>query len=165
MIWGGIAGNLIILKSMKPYQKYRLRISLLVLTLVLALLAIVVLMREGEKRQADAFAGHFAQLYAEGDVDGILDLFYWHGVPQHHRSRLRIALQAESRYPLDRVEIQRASSRAIEEAFGNTSIRLNLIPRWRMATVLATEDRLGNAYWVGRTAAGEWRIAGAKGLE
>ncbi len=150
---------------MQPSKKYRLRISLLVVTLVLALLAIVVLMREGEKRQADAFAGHFAQLYAEGDIDGILDLFYWQGVPQHHRTRLRIALQAETRYPLDRVKIQRASSRSIEEAFNNTSITLNLSPRWRMETILATEDRLGNAYWVGLTDAGKWRIAGAKGLE
>jgi hypothetical protein len=150
---------------MRHPKKYQRRILLLGVTLVLALIAIIVLLREGELRQVRAFSDHYARLHGEGDVDGILELFHWQDVPPHHRTRLHIALQAETRYPLARVEINRASAQSIDEAFKNTSITLNLAPRWRMETVLATEDRLGNAYWIGRTDTGEWKIAGAKGSD
>lgn len=144
---------------MKPHRR---RILLLGLTLTLALLALLVLLREGERRQVQAFADHYAQLHQESDVEGLLDLFNWQGVPPHHRRRLQIALQAETRYPLARVTIHRTDTQAVADAFRNTDITLNLSPRWRMEAVLATEDSLSSTYWLGRTREGQWKIAGAK---
>jgi hypothetical protein len=142
--------------------KYPTRIWLLGITLILAFIATIILVRDAEFQQVTAFADYYAQLHSEGDVVGILELFHWDNVPHQHINRLHLALNAETRYPLARIQLQRASAKSVEEAFKKTPIALNLSPRWQMQTVLATEDRLSNAYWLGRNEFGQWKIAGAQ---
>lgn len=105
----------------------------------------------GGPQELREFLQEYRQLHDAGDVQALIAMYDWTGVPANHRQQLMRSLAEESRYPIRAVEWRRVRPADLESHFAHTGLQPSIPPRWVVSIVLDTEDSLSFSQLVGVT--------------
>lgn len=111
-----------------------------------------------DQRARRDFINAYTNAHRQGDLDALLDLYHWDGVPDSYRRIIRQSLFFEQEYPLRTVAIIGLDADDPPDAYADVpGMQPNLKPVARLLLVFDNPEQLTSTLLLGKSG-GEYRL-------